>query len=144
MNVGPLIALLEGVRQTGDGRWVAKCPAHADKSPSLSIRATSDGTVLLHCFAGCGAAEVVHAVGLELRDLFPEKPRDVLPEDRRVAREAFKRGSWIAALGVLSREATVLLIAASDVSKGKPLNHADDARLSLAVQRISEARAVLT
>lgn len=40
-------------QRTGAGRWKARCPAHADCSPSLSIRAWSDGHVLLHCFAGC-------------------------------------------------------------------------------------------
>src|SRR4051812_29050076 len=38
----------------------------------LSVREASDGTVLVHCFHGCSAAEVMKAVGLELSDLFPK------------------------------------------------------------------------
>ena len=68
-----LMQHLEGLRDKGNGQYVAKCPAHADKSPSLTIKVEADGTVLLHCFAGCTALEVVNAVGLTLGDLFPEK-----------------------------------------------------------------------
>ena len=55
-----------------DGRYTALCPAHDDKSPSLSITETQDGKVLIHCHAGCSAGDIVEAVGLELKDLFPE------------------------------------------------------------------------
>lgn len=67
-----LLSRLEGVRQTGPGRWIAKCPAHDDRSPSLSIRELADGQLLLHDFAGCAAADVVQAAGLSLADLFPD------------------------------------------------------------------------
>ena len=73
MNVHKLISRLDGVRSRGHDRWIAKCPAHDDRSPSLSIRETEDGTVLIKCFAGCGAVNVLQAVGLELVDLFPER-----------------------------------------------------------------------
>ena len=64
---------LEGVRERGEGQWYARCPAHDDHSPSLSIKETSDGVVLINCFALCSPAEIVVAVGMELADLFPEK-----------------------------------------------------------------------
>jgi DNA primase len=54
-------------------KWKAVCPAHEDRSPSLSIAQTDDGTILLHCFAGCGAGDVMAAIGLSLSDLFPDK-----------------------------------------------------------------------
>lgn len=63
---------LEKVVQTGAGRWLACCPAHADKSPSLSIRQLEDGRVLLNCFAGCTAEEIVESVGLSMQQLFPD------------------------------------------------------------------------
>lgn len=68
-----LLLHLEGLRDKGNGQYVAKCPAHADKSPSLTVKVEADGTVLMHCFAGCTALQVVNAVGLTLGDLFPEK-----------------------------------------------------------------------
>lgn len=57
-------------RRTGPGRWQARCPAHPDKCPSLSIAEGEDGRVLLHCFAGCALPEILAALGLTLRDLF--------------------------------------------------------------------------
>lgn len=70
-----LLDRLQGVRQSGPGRWLAKCPAHEDRSPSLSVRELDDGTALIKCFGGCGAADVLAAVGLELKDLFPRRGR---------------------------------------------------------------------
>ena len=46
------------------GGWVDRCPAHDDKSPSLSVCETSDGKLLLHCFAGCSFEEIIKAAGL--------------------------------------------------------------------------------
>jgi hypothetical protein len=65
---------LEGLRRSGDG-YVARCPAHQDRTPSLSIRQGDDGRVLLHCWAGCGTEAVLDALGLEWGDLFPLRPR---------------------------------------------------------------------
>ncbi len=63
-----LLARLEAVRRTGPDRWLARCPAHEDRRPSLSIREGDDGRVLIYDFAGCGAADVVAALGLDLAD----------------------------------------------------------------------------
>jgi DNA primase len=60
------------LRRYGAG-WLAQCPAHADRSPSLSIREGRDGHVLMHCFAGCETREVLGALGLSFSDLFPRK-----------------------------------------------------------------------
>lgn len=86
MRVDALLTRLDRVRQSGPGRWVACCPAHEDKSPSLSIRELADGRVLLHDFAGCDVGEIVAAIGLELSDLFPPTQgddRQRLPRERR-------------------------------------------------------------
>src|SRR5438105_298728 len=55
------------------GGWQARCPAHDDTTPSLSITEGKDGRVLLHCHAGCGTDDVVRALSLELRDLFTDR-----------------------------------------------------------------------
>jgi putative DNA primase/helicase len=60
---------LHGVRARSHG-YQACCPAHADKNPSLSIDEAPDGTVLIHCHAGCSPREVVSALGLQQSDLF--------------------------------------------------------------------------
>ncbi len=53
--------------------WSAKCPAHEDTTPSLSVGVGEDGRVLLCCHAGCTAADVCRAIGLTEKDLFPAK-----------------------------------------------------------------------
>ena len=73
MNATPLDKLLSAVgdyRRAGGG-FQARCPAHEDRNPSLSIRQTEDGTVLLKCKAGCSADMIAKAVGMTMRDLFP-------------------------------------------------------------------------
>lgn len=69
MNAGKLLPLLSGIRVRGEGAWQARCPAHEDKSPSLSIRETDD-KILIHCFSGCAPASICEALGLSLKDLF--------------------------------------------------------------------------
>lgn len=51
---------------------MARCPAHPDRRPSLSLGQTDAGVVLLHCFAGCASDDVLRALGLEFADLFPD------------------------------------------------------------------------
>jgi hypothetical protein len=41
---------------------MAKCPAHSDKTPSLSIRDAARGRVLIHCHAGCEQSSVIAAL----------------------------------------------------------------------------------
>ncbi len=67
-----ILQKLKKTKKTGDGKWIACCPAHDDKSPSLSIRETEDGTVLLHCFAGCEVSDIVSSANLEWHELFPQ------------------------------------------------------------------------
>ena len=66
-----ILSLLDGVRKCGSSSWQCKCPAHDDIDPSLRVTQLDDGRVLIHCFAGCGAADVLGAVGMSMRDLFP-------------------------------------------------------------------------
>ncbi len=63
-----------GARITGPGRWQAHCPAHRDRSPSLSIREGRDQRVLLHCFSGCSHSAIAIALGLKISDLFSTRP----------------------------------------------------------------------
>ena len=66
-----VLSRLENVRQTGPQSWQARCPAHEDLHPSLSIYEAEDGKVLLHCHAGCDTREILAILGLRMRDLFP-------------------------------------------------------------------------
>jgi predicted protein tyrosine phosphatase len=60
-------------KKTGADRWMACCPAHPDKTASLSIKDLPDGRMLLHCFAGCEPDAVLAAIGLTFADLMPER-----------------------------------------------------------------------
>lgn len=83
MTAATLLSRLDRVRPTGAGRWIARCPAHEDRSPSLSIRELDDGRVLVHDFGGCAANDVLAAVGLTFAELMPEPRGHHLPRERR-------------------------------------------------------------
>jgi hypothetical protein len=80
MRTEGVLARVKQVRPSRLG-WVALCPAHLDRSPSLSIREGEDGRTLVHCFAGCTVGSIVAALGLKLSDLFaaPYSPGDSKP-----------------------------------------------------------------
>lgn len=67
-----VLALLPTARKSGNG-WVATCPAHEDKRPSLSVCEGSDGRALVFCHAGCSAKAICSAMGIELNALFPRR-----------------------------------------------------------------------
>ncbi len=68
MTLKALLDRLVGVKANGSG-FVARCPAHADRTPSLSVK--QDGNkVLLYCHAGCSTHSVLAALNLSERDLF--------------------------------------------------------------------------
>lgn len=70
--VDSVLSRLERVRVARGESFMAVCPAHEDRVPSLSITEGQDGRVLIHCFAGCDTSDVVAALGLGFRDLFPK------------------------------------------------------------------------
>jgi len=57
MNAKTLARALGGCL-TGS-HWMAPCPTHEDRDPSLSIRDADDGKVLVHCHAGCDQSVVI-------------------------------------------------------------------------------------
>lgn len=135
MSAEILLSRLDKVRQTGPGRWVACCPAHDDRGPSLSVRELDDGRTLAHCFAGCTVHEVVSAVGLFLSDLFAEKSADqahAIKGERRPFPAAD-------VLRCIAFEALVVLTAGAALLGGQPFSETDRARLVLAVGRIQAA-----
>jgi len=70
-NSWAVLRRLSGFRQTGEHQFMARCPAHDDKTASLSIGEGHDGKILLHCQAGCESSDVLLALGLVSSDLFP-------------------------------------------------------------------------
>ena len=65
MNAATIARALKG-RRVGF-QWIARCPAHDDRDPSLSLKDADNGKVLVHCHAGCTQAQVIdelRALGL--------------------------------------------------------------------------------
>lgn len=92
------IARALGGRRAGDA-WMARCPAHEDRQPSLSIRNTPDGLVLVCCQAGCSQTQVIAALQA--------------------------RGLWCSGRGASSRPSAVGL---STVREAAASDHPDDTR----------------
>ncbi|MDA1326294.1 MAG: DUF3987 domain-containing protein [Proteobacteria bacterium] len=67
-------------KQNGNG-WSARCPAHKDRRPSLSISEGDDGRALVKCHAGCKPDAICAAVGLRVVDLMPTA--DTLPKSTK-------------------------------------------------------------
>jgi hypothetical protein len=128
-----LLSRLEKVKQTGRGRWTARCPAHDDRGPSLAVRELDDGRVLLHCFAGCSVGEIVDAIGLTVSDLFPERETS---HQHKPERRPFPAADVLRAIGF---ESLVVLAAAASVMAGQTFTATDRERLTLAVCRIRAA-----
>lgn len=55
------VAKALGGRKAG-ATWMARCPAHDDRAPSLSIADARDGKVLVRCHAGCDQRDVIAAL----------------------------------------------------------------------------------
>lgn len=133
MSAEILLSQLDGVKRTGTGRWLARCPAHADKHPSFAIRELDDGRVLAHCFAGCAIESVLDAVGLTLTHLHPPRALNHLCKPER---RPFPAADVLRALGF---ETLLVSIAAAHLSRGEPLTERDRARLLVAHARITAA-----
>jgi hypothetical protein len=68
----PVENLVERLHAKRSGKgWIAKCPAHDDRKPSLSIDEGSDGRALIRCHAGCDNTAILASLGMKPRDLFP-------------------------------------------------------------------------
>lgn len=68
MTIANLLPLLERPRRSGKG-WTARCPAHSDRNPSLSVREGEKG-ILLRCWSGCSLEEICGSLGVTVKDLF--------------------------------------------------------------------------
>lgn len=134
MRAADFLERLEGVRQTSPNQWISKCPAHSDKSPSLSIGLSPDGKIKFHCFAACDGGSVLDAIGLKFRDLYPDNA-----PFRAAVSTAAKR---LKPIDLRSLDETVLVIAKADLDAGKTLSIEDSARLELAMIRLGIKEAV--
>src|SRR4051794_31784787 len=71
MDIQLILDRLDAVHVSGSG-WRARCPAHEDRTPSLSVSVGEDGRALIHCHAGCAIETVLAALELTPADLFAD------------------------------------------------------------------------
>lgn len=133
MPLPDLLNNLQKVKKTGPNRYIACCPAHPDKRPSLTISEKDDGMVLIKCWAGCGAADILAAVGLEFDALYPERQDD--------HRGKPQRRPWNPAdlLQIMAFEATVARLCAARTERGEILSDAERQRWNTAIGRLNAA-----
>jgi len=108
-RVDLLLNRLDKVQKTSKG-WKACCPAHDDRSPSLSIGEGSEGQVLLKCWAGCSALDIVQSLGITMADLF-EQDQNYRPS----ARKKLIRPNWHKIIRLVFHDCTVIAICADKV-----------------------------
>jgi len=130
-----VLVKLEKVRCTSDNKWMACCPAHDDKTPSLSIRLTDD-RLLLHCFAGCPTEDVLSALGLTFGDLYDDASKAAYAHATAYQGRKFKP---LQPFDPLEHERRIIELGRADLEAGFSLSFEDRARLKLAIERVRAA-----
>jgi hypothetical protein len=69
MRIEDVLSRLEAVQPSKNG-FMARCPAHEDRNPSLSVSPGADGKILLKCFSGCTTEAVCAPLGIGVKALF--------------------------------------------------------------------------
>ena len=127
MNINTFLNHLDKVRKNGSDKWMACCPGHDDKSPSLAIKEGNDGKIILHCFAGCPTESIVSALNLEMSDLFAQK-LSIVKNPSQIPRRKLETA--------LIHELMVLNIAINSRHERHPIHADDKDREQLSVKRI--------
>jgi hypothetical protein len=131
MSLDKMLQQLDKVKKTGERKWLACCPAHEDRTPSLAIQEVEDGRIIIHCFAQCGGAEILDALGMNFSDLFPKKPIK-----GHSAKSIPKPWSASDVLRALPQEVLVVCQCAQQLLNGGALLLQDHDRLRLARSRL--------
>jgi hypothetical protein len=136
-DINDLLNRLSKVKQTGAGKWVACCPAHEDRSPSLSIR-QADDRILIYCFAGCGADDVVGSVGMSLSDLMPES----VGYNHQPTPTVLTASTKAELFDVMVGETAIFMVATRQIAMGVPFSEVDTKRIRLAEIRLDKVIAL--
>ena len=74
--VGVVLQHLAGIKRVSPTQWSARCPAHPDRDPSLTVAQGDDGSALVKCQAGCETWAVLAAIDVRIADLFPRQTQE--------------------------------------------------------------------
>ena len=130
---------LDRVQSRGGGQYMARCPYHDDNNPSLSLVEAEDGRVLMKCFAGCAPVDILHSIGLDMGDLFPEGAKSQRIKGWFKAQEEIQQRKTAKQNDKLQREREILEIAASMRRQGERLTPKDLERERQADLRLRNA-----
>lgn len=106
-DIDKFLSRLDKVKKTGTDRWIASCPSHDDKNPSLNIKQGDDGRILVICRAGCNNHEIMSSINLKWRDLYPSGS-----VDRHMPKNSFPASDVLRAI---QDEALLFAIIACDL-----------------------------
>ncbi len=135
MTIENLLNRLDKVRNRGGGKWMASCPCHEDKTPSLAIKYDNE-TILLHCFSQqCSPQEICSSIGIEITELFP--PSDKFDAKQPAQKRQFYDSAQV--LEGLAYEALVMHIISNDILKNGSIEPDERERLAQASCRINAA-----
>jgi hypothetical protein len=131
-QVNNLLSRMKKVKTRGRDKWMACCPAHEDKNPSLAIT-LDKGKILMKCWSGCDVESILGAIGLEFKDIMPEQPL--------YQRSSGKKPTMYAtdALRILKVESMIITMCALDIKHKRPIADDDMDRVMLAMERINLA-----
>jgi len=133
--IDKVLSRLDNVRQRQNGQWSARCPAHDDKSPSLSVAEADDGTLLIKCFAGCTFSEIFSSLDLDPGEAFPSKQKPV-----KTPKRSPRLITASQALEILDSEANIVAICANNLYRNVALTDQDRDRLNTSAGRIAWLR----
>ncbi|HUX81498.1 MAG TPA: hypothetical protein VMV35_01530 [Halothiobacillus sp.] len=135
VSIESFLGRLDGVKQTGPGKWIAKSPTRNERTASLSIRQTDEGRILLHDFGGSDAAEILAALSLNWVQLIPPHLRT----NRSYSPAERQEHDARAALNTISMAASLTRICANRLADGRPLAKDDRDQLRRAAHEIETA-----
>lgn len=131
-KVNNLLSRMQKVKTRGRDKWMACCPAHEDKNPSLAITLES-GKILMKCWSGCDVESILGAIGMDFSDIMPDHPI--------YHRSSAKKPTLYAtdALRILKKESMIITMCAIDIKNKKHIAEDDFNRVMLAMERINAA-----
>ena len=86
-----IVAALGG-KQSGSG-YIARCPMHDDRHPSLSLSESNAGKLLLYCQAGCDSKELIEH--LRSRNLWTSRETSKTPATCKIYRYEDELGNLV-------------------------------------------------
>lgn len=138
----PLDRVLEALRDAGceprrNGTgWAARCPAHEDRNPSLSVGEGQESCALVTCHAGCELVVILDHLKLDMADLFADSKRG--PDE-----EWTPYGPAVAVYDYVDEAGKLLFQVCRTADKQFPQRRPDPSKKSGWAWKLGECRRVL-